>query len=116
MSIIKQDYGEIGGSAKIARGFIASSVPTSITTTDEATGVAFEPKKLTWITIYGGNDTMGGYYDADNSQNTYERYFTSKITITLPQTSYTGLKQITSTGFELYDTSNFASFYYVAEG
>ena len=116
MALVRANGGNGGGGAKIARGFIASSVPTSITTVDEGTGVAFKPKKLTWITIYGGNDTMGGYYDADNSQNTYERYFTSKITITLPQSTYTGLKQITSTGFELYDVSNFTSFYYVAEG
>lgn len=118
MALIRANTNGGGGGSKIARGFIASSVPTSITTTDEATGVAFKPKKLTWITIYGGNDTMGGYYDEDNSPNTYERYFTNKTTITIspPQTSYTGLKQITSTGFELHDTSNFASFYYVAEG
>lgn len=116
MLIIMEAQAAGGGNTKIARGFIASSVPTSITTVDEATGVAFEPKKLTWITVYGGNDTMGGCYDADNSQNTYERYFTGKTTVTLPQTTYTGLKQITSTGFELHDVSNFTSFYYVAEG
>ena len=121
MASVRANTSGGGGGTKIARGFYASSadlqqIGNSITTKDEVTGVAFKPKKITWITIYGGNDTMGGYYDEDNSPNTYERYFTNKTTISLPQSSYTGLKQITSTGFELHDTSNFASFYYVAEG
>lgn len=123
MALIRANTNGGGNNIKFTWGFYASSaelqqIGNSITTTDKATGVAFKPKKITWITIYGGNDTMGGYYDEDNSPNTYERYFTNKTTITIspPQTTYTGLKQITSTGFELHDVSNFKSFYYVAEG
>ena len=110
--------GSSGGGTKCASGYYASSVPSTITTVDDTTGVAFEPKKISLVCEYNGSKTMACVYDATQSSTTYVRYYNNtRSTLPIPRTaSNDGLDTVTSTGFTLYGNSVFTYCYYIAEG
>lgn len=115
MAIIKVDYGDIGGGVKCASGYI-ENMSATVTTTDDATGVAFRPKKIMMFCYINGG-ASGFWYDEDTDPNSYiRRYNGSDTTINIPNTSYTGIEDITSTGFTVKYPNEITKAYYIAVG
>ena len=107
-----------GRETKVMTGHISSGVSATITTVDDVTGEAFEPKIIYVDCIYSNSSRMVCVYNKERSTTTYSRILgTTLTTLPIPRTNdYAGLDTVSSTGFTLWRNSDFTDFYFIAEG
>ncbi len=107
-----------GGGTKCSSGYIATNVPSTITTKDNTTGETFEPKFIIITTYYANSSYMDCIYDKDISTTSYiRRQNNAEISLPIPRTeNYGGIDNITETGFTLHAYGDMTKFYYTAIG
>lgn len=99
--------GTVGNGLQIAYG-----APTTLSSTKITTG--FQPKYIMCAFKYTTSGTMGCYYNADESANTYKRiYMATYDTQSLPSGN-DGIASINADGFTMQ--SAYTNFSYIAVG